>query len=156
MLGPDKYFAMYLNILATTGPTGCGSHDMYGFYIYQGDGTSHLYQNWMYSAAAQNYGILSSPGFAQGPSNTAGTSPNFVNPVDPSAPSCSGKTNTVDCMSTVIANYAPQASGAQVYGRQTVSTDTTYDPLFPSWLCNVSLPSGLITTHCITAAAFRQ
>ncbi|MGC2661451.1 MAG: hypothetical protein WA324_26150, partial [Bryobacteraceae bacterium] len=55
----------------------------------------------------------------------------------------------VNCMATVIANFTPTNSSAKAYGYQTpVSTPVT-NSLFPTWLCNVGLPSGLVSTPCV-------
>jgi hypothetical protein len=51
-------------------------------------------------------------------------------------------------MAKVIANFKPTATAAAGYGYQTPSAAQVYDPLFPQWLCNVKLPSGLVTLGC--------
>ena len=43
--------------------------------------------------------------------------------------------------------------GASAYGYQVPSTDTVSDPLFPQWLCNVNLPSGLVTMGCASSSS---
>jgi hypothetical protein len=53
-------------------------------------------------------------------------------------------------MSTVIANFTPTNAAAMAYGYQVPSSTPVYDPLFPQWLCNVNLPSGLVTMGCQT------
>jgi hypothetical protein len=56
-------------------------------------------------------------------------------------------------MTTVIANFTPTAAGAGAYGYQIPSSASVYDPLFPQWLCNVNLPSGLVTMGCVTGSS---
>lgn len=98
--------------------------------------------NWLYSAAGNTtYGS----GYG---TNTTGTNPAFANPAIPGAPSCSGKLNVPACAATLIANFTPTASGASTYGYQTPSSVSVTDPLYPQWLCNVTLPSGLLTPGC--------
>jgi hypothetical protein len=53
-------------------------------------------------------------------------------------------------MATVIANFTPTNAAAVRYGYQTPSSTQVSDPLFPKWLCNVNLPSGLVTLGCQT------
>jgi hypothetical protein len=55
------------------------------------------------------------------------------------------------CMASVIANFTPTNSAVVGYGYQIPSPNQDYDLLFPQWLCNVSLPSGLVTMGCKTA-----
>jgi hypothetical protein len=54
-------------------------------------------------------------------------------------------------MATVIANFTPTNATvlAGGYGYQIPSGTQIYDPLFPQWLCNVNLPSGLVTMGCL-------
>lgn len=149
---------MYGNLIQTLGATACsGPTTAYGIAVNGADATDHVYNNYIYSAAGNNTVIVSSPGFAYGPTNTTGTNPAFANVADPGQPSCTGKVNTLDCMSTVIANYTPATAAAKAFGYQGSVTPTTqtYDPLFPQWLCNVTLPSGLITMHCVTPGTYR-
>jgi hypothetical protein len=53
-------------------------------------------------------------------------------------------------MATLIADFVPTASGASAYGRQPVESGNVSDPLFPQWLCKVSLPEGLVTMGCLS------
>jgi hypothetical protein len=103
--------------------------------------------NWLYSLAGNNTTAISSTGFIFG-TNITGIDPGLANPVDPGKPYCAGKASTVDCMGTVIANYKPANSAAQAFGYQMPQNSSANDPLFPKWLCNVNLPSGLVTTGC--------
>jgi hypothetical protein len=155
---PDQslYTEIYWNLAQSTLSTGgaCGSgNPLYVFYVYQGNGTDLVYDNYGYSAAGNNVGSSSSTGFSAGPNNTFGTSPAFSNPVDPGAPSCGSATSVPNCMATVIANFTPTAAGAGAYGYQIPSSASVYDPLFPQWLCNVNLPSGLVTMGCVTGSS---
>ena len=144
----NQYTTAYNNLIQTNAATACsGPVNLYAVVMNGGDTTDSIYGNFLYSATGSNTNAISSDGFSFG-SNTTGTTPNFVNPVDPGAPSCSGKTSVPNCMATVLANYTPQTASAKGYGYQTPSADRPKDPLFPNWLCNVNLPSGLITTYC--------
>ena len=50
-------------------------------------------------------------------------------------------------MATMVANFTP-GGGASSYGYQIPSTTSITDPLYPAWLCSVSLPAGLVTPGC--------
>lgn len=155
---------MYGNLIQTLGATACnGPTTAYGIAVNTADATDHIYKNYIYSAAGNNTVIVSSSGFSYGPSNVTGTDPAFANPVDPGQPSCTGKINVPDCMSTVIANYTPATAAAKVYGRQVpINTGTqAYDPLIPQWFCNVEasypgLLSGLMHLPCVTPGQFKS
>jgi hypothetical protein len=57
-------------------------------------------------------------------------------------------------MATVIANFTPTTAAAKAYGYQIPGTASIYDPLYPQWLCNVTLPAGLVTPGCLTGSSF--
>ena len=138
----------FFNIAATNAATGCsGTHPIHAFTVTHGDTSDQVYNNVAWSATGSYTFTDTSGAFAFGPGNLT-VDPAFANPVAPGAPSCSGKINVVDCMSTVIANFTPTNSSAVGYGYQKPSTTQTYDPLFPQWLCNVNLPAGLVTMGC--------
>jgi hypothetical protein len=98
--------------------------------------------NWLYSAAGN-----STYGSGYG-ANTTGANPTFANPVTPGAPNCGGTANVTACAATLIANFTPTNASAKSYGYQPITTASVSDPLFPAWLCNVGLPSGLINESC--------
>jgi len=78
--------------------------------------------------------------------------PGFPNPMNPGAPNCGGKSSVPDCMAAVIAGYTPANPAAKGYGYQIPSTTPAFDPLFPKWLCNVTLPPGLVTMGCASSS----
>jgi hypothetical protein len=123
----------------------------YVFIVQASDYTSLLFNNWGYSSTGQNVSVISSPTFAA-VNNLFGTSPAFVNPVDPGAPSCGAFASVPACMATVIANYTPTASGAAAYGYQ-IPGAPAYNPLYPKWLCNVTLPAGLVQNGCVQSGS---
>ncbi len=141
-----------LNIGQTTASTCCGGFALYAFMVASGNGTDSASTNWGYSAAGHNGGTQSSTGFSFG-TNTFGTDPSFSSPSLPGAPSCGSATSVPNCMATVIANFTPTTTAAKAYGYQIPSTTQTSDPLFPQWLCNVNLPSGLVTMGCASSAS---
>jgi hypothetical protein len=154
---PDQSLnvVMLENLAQTTLATGgaCGSgNPQYVFYVYNGNGTDRIYNNYGYSAAGNNVGSSNSTGFSAGPNNIFGTNPSFANPVDPGAPSCGSATSVPNCMATVIANFTPTVSAAKSYGYQIPVAGNVYDPLFPAWLCNVNLPAGLVSMGCLPGA----
>ena len=132
----------------TNATTGCGSNQKYAFYVGGGNGTDTVNNSWGYAASGNNDGINTSTGFSYGAGNTFGTTPSFSSASAPGAPSCGSATSVPNCMSTVISNFTPSATGANAYGYQMPATGSVVDPLFPKWLCNVNLPSGLVTLGC--------
>ena len=142
---------VYRNLAEPTVATGCSGNTVDAFYVAEGNATDLVYANFGYSSLGNNTGSGFSSGFSFGPNNLFGTDPQFANPSDPGAPSCGGTANTVACMATTIANFTPTNAAAIGYGYQPPSSTSVYDPLFPQWLCNVNLPSGLVTMGCLTA-----
>jgi hypothetical protein len=151
---PSKYGEASYNLVALppTQPSGATTTG-HGLSIVYGDSTSSADYNWAYGGpSGRNTIIYSSGSFSYGSHNVLGTDPALSNPTVPGPPSCTGTANTVACMATVIANFTPTNTSAISYGYQTPSTTPTVDPLFPQWLCNVNLPSGLVTMGCLTAS----
>lgn len=109
--------------------------------------TTVVQSNWFYSAAGNTTLAVSSGSFAFGV-NITGDNPAFANPVIPGQPVCAGLSNVPACAATLIANFKPLATGAMSYGYQPPSTTSITDPLYPSWLCHVVLPPGLVTPGC--------
>jgi hypothetical protein len=138
----------YGNLNQATSSTGCGSNSLYVYYVGGSNATDKLYNNWGYSASAQNVGTNLSPGFTAGPNNTF-SNPSFTNATTPGAPSCGSASSVPNCMATVVANFTPTTSGSTGYGYQIPGAQRA-DPLFPAWLCNVNLPTGLVTMGCST------
>jgi hypothetical protein len=148
----------YFDNLVATNQTGCygdTSVPLNAFTSEDGDATSHVYTNVGFSATGTNDQIITSGVFAYGPGNLFGTNPTFANAVVPSAPSCGSATSVPNCMATVIANFTPTNAAAKAFGYQPPSTTSVYDPLYPQWLCSVTLPSGLVTPGCLTASVNR-
>lgn len=144
---------VYQNIAMTTLTTGCGGYPLYDYFVAAGSSTDTAYANVGYGATSNYGGIQSSGSFAYATSNLFGMNPNFANPSTPGAPSCGSATSVPNCMATVIANFTPTTAAAKAYGYQVPSATPNSDPLFPQWLCNVNLPSGLVTTGCATSAS---
>ncbi len=141
----------FRNLASTNSATGCNAQTIYGFSVDRGDVTDQVYNNFIYGIGGNDTVIYSSGSFAYGPNNTTGSSPAFINPVAPVAPSCGSYTNVPACMAGVIADFTPTNTAALGYGYQIPKSTQVYDPLFPQWLCNVNLPSGLVTMGCLSA-----
>lgn len=139
-----------LSVPGATSFTGCGSATVYAYVFGNFDSTDSVFNNAGYVSTGNNVLVNGlAPGFVVGV-NQWGTNPVLANPVQPSAPSCSGKTSVIDCMSTVIANSLPTVTSQAKYGYQPVSGTPVYDPLFPQFLCgNANMPSGLVTMGCV-------
>ena len=140
----------YRDLAVTNAATGCGGAALYAYFVHSVDGSDNVYNDWGWSATA-TYTAADPPstGFSFGPNNTF-ADPQFANPVAPGAPSCGSATSVPACMATVIADFTPTNPAAAGYGYQIPSGTPVYDPLFPQWLCNVNLPSGLVTMGCRT------
>jgi hypothetical protein len=136
-----------LAVMPPTTPPGA-STSVYGLSMVYGSSSSTVDYNWAYGPSGHSSIIYSSGSFAYGSHNTFGSDPVLTNPVAPGAPNCSGTANVPACMATLIANFKPTASGSASYGYQTPSNTSVVDALYPQWLCNVSLPSGLVTLGC--------
>jgi hypothetical protein len=117
--------------------------------VTSGSSSNNISSNWIYTP-----GGTACSGTGCG-TNVTGTDPNFVSNTDPGAPSCGSATSVPNCMATVIANFAPQASGASAYGYQIPTQNYSANPYFPSWLCNVNLPAGLVSNHCVRRQRIR-
>jgi Immunoglobulin domain len=134
---------VFLNLAVTDNVTS------YAYKVLNVNGSNVIYGNVGFSAVGNNTLISGSPGFAFGPNNLFGTSPEFVNPIDPPAPSCGGSASTVACMSAIIADFTPRSASVANYGYQTPRPTPDYNPFFPQWLCRVNLPEGLVTMGCL-------
>jgi hypothetical protein len=142
-----SYTQAAYNLAAANIATGCGGNKpIYALALEAGNSTDHVYDTFAYGLGGNDAGVYNSGAFAYGPNNILGTNPNFVNPVNPGAPTCGSASSVPDCMATVIANFTPTNAAAIVYGYQIPSTTQTYDPT--QWLCNVNLPTGLVTMGC--------
>jgi hypothetical protein len=145
---------VFNNIAETTAlKGGAGSQPIYAYWVSLGNATDVDRQNLGYAVGGTVDGIYSSPGFQYDENNVFGMNPNFANATTPGSPNCAGFVNVPACMATVIANFTPTAPAAKPYGYQKAITSQTYDPLFPRWLCNVNLPSGLVTMGCLSSSS---
>lgn len=136
------------NLIATASSTGCGAHPISAMSSISSDNTNTISGNWAYAVNGQNAEVYGGT-FTYG-TNTLGTSPGFTSAAVPGAPSCGSYSSVPACMASVVANFVPTAIGSTSYGYQTPGA-SVYDPLFPQWLCNVTIPSGLITMGCSVA-----
>jgi len=140
------------NIAATNAIAGgARSQPIYAYWVSQGNSTDIDDQDVGYAVGGTVSGIYTSTGFAYGPNNLFGTNPSFANATTPGAPSCGSATSVPNCMAAVVANFTPTTATAKPYGYQIPSASQIYDSLFPQWLCNVNLPSGLVTMGCLPA-----
>jgi hypothetical protein len=139
-----------MNLVQASGSSACnvsGSpQPLFALGVSSPDSTDVLKSNFIYSQTGNNT-AGSGSGFSYG-SNTVGTNPDLANPVNPPAPNCGNSASVPACMATVVADFTPKAAAAAPYGYQTPSSTQTFDPLFPQWLCTVSVPSGLVTMGC--------
>jgi hypothetical protein len=146
-LGGDRNATFTRNLTQMTLATNCQGDTVYDFYF-------------QYSAnitASDNFSFTASNAYSgQGTNNSGvtysnehtGVNPGFANPVDPGAPNCSGFATVPACFATVVAHFTPSGN-AVGYGYQ-VPGPPVPDALYPQWLCNVTLPPGLVTNGCLT------
>ena len=133
--------------------TGCGANSLYAIGIGDGDSTSQIFNNFASGINGQNETVSNGSSSSFGPNNVFGIDPAFPNPVNPGAPQCGNASSVTNCMATVISNFTPAVAAAKAYGYQIPINAQTTDPLFPHWLCNVNLPTVLVTMGCASAAA---
>jgi hypothetical protein len=134
-----------LNLSQTNATTACsGPVSLYVLGTTSANSTDILYSNYGYSSAGSNTSVSSATLV-----NNTFSNPSFANPTNPGAPSCGTYASVPACAAKIIANFTPTNTAALGYGFQTPSTTSTYDPLFPQWLCNVNLPPGLVTMGCL-------
>ena len=122
------------NVFRTNTTTGCGGYPTYGMYVASVTGTDTIVYNWAYGLTGQNASQnKNTPTLSYSASNTLGTDPTYTRAPGsvPGAPSCGGKASVIDCMSTIIADLVPTASGTSGYGYQPVSGTPIVDPYFP-------------------------
>jgi Big-like domain-containing protein len=139
------------NISRTASPKGCGANAAYALYVAEGDDTDVIASNFAYGMSGQNTSQNGSAGFSFAASNTLGADPQFVNPpaTNPGPPNCAGFASVAQCMASTFAGLLPKSPAAAGMGIQPLGGTATPDPLFPTWLCNVFLPTGLIPNHCL-------
>jgi hypothetical protein len=133
---------------ATTGSVAGSGYAVYGFYTGLSNNTDVVDYNWIDGLGGKNTGINSSSGFAYGAHQTLGVNPLFANPAIPGAPVCGGALNTLDCMKNTIAGFVPGAAGIGGYGYQAINNNYTQNDYYPAWLCNVTMPDGIISNYC--------
>lgn len=144
---------VFFNLVVTGAATGCTStQNIYALAVSAPDSTDNLFSNFLYSATGSNT-VGTGTGFSYGTNNVTGTNPHLANPVKPGAPNCASFASVPACMATMIANFTPTTASAVAYGYQVPGTTQTYDPLFPQWLCNANLPTGLLTMGCLSSSS---
>jgi hypothetical protein len=147
MLGPAKGTVVDNNAIVATGTGGCGTQGSYAILGYSLDATDQIYGNADSSPSQQNALVEGSPAFAFQNGNTA-IDPGFAAPQVPAAPDCSGLTNSVACMRSVIADFAITNSAITTLGYQLPGNSSVQNPLYPTWLCKVQVPSGIDNFRC--------
>jgi hypothetical protein len=135
------------NIAETDTANGCSGVAKWALEMANDNNTVFMNTNWLYLAAGNTI-FTSNNGSGSPGSNHTGASAAFTSTTIPGAPSCGSATSVTNCMATMISNFKPTASSASAYGYQIPLTTSVNDPLFPQWLCNVNLPTGLVTMGC--------
>jgi hypothetical protein len=125
-------------------------NNVYGFLVGTGvfpaNNTNTVSGNYIFGVAGNNTSNQGT-GFVFGTNTLA--SPGFAAPAIPGAPNCGGYATVTACMigTGVVANFTP-SGGAATYGYQVPSSTQIADPLWPTWLCGMTFPPGLVTNGC--------
>ena len=135
------------NLVSTSGATECAGNPMYALSAYNVNSTVWSYDNFAYGYNGQNTYKYAYGSFGYATNNILGQWPYLHNPYTPDAPYCPGTGTVSNCMGWLMTNLTADASAAPGHGHQWPG-NKPYDPLFPQWLCYVSLPSGLISKGC--------
>jgi len=142
------------NLAVTGRQYGCGANSVYAYFVgSSATSTDTIEGSWGYSAYGTNDAQDASTGFSFGPNDTFGVNPGLANPSVPDPPDCGSATSVPDCMAPVIAGFTPTTAAAAGFSYQIPGSTPVEDALFPQWLCNVNLPSGLVTMGCATGAS---
>jgi len=139
------------NLVQTNAVTGCSGYKIYGLELSQDNSTTVVDNNWVDGLNGQYFSIRERV-ICLWIGECTGHEPKFWQSGDSIAPSCGGTANVPACMQTLIANFTPLTQVALSYGYQPPSAAQVYDPLFPRWLCNVNVPSGLVTMGLLSTA----
>ncbi len=137
------------NLVSTQGAKACAgnSNGLFALSAYNVNGSVWVYNNFAYGHSGQNTWVWDGGSFVYDGNNTLNQDPSFKGPYVPSAPACNGTGTTTNCMNNVVQAFKAQNTAANGAGYQP-PTSFHYDPMFPQWVCNVNLPSGLITRGC--------
>jgi len=135
------------NLVSTSSTNQCAGNPVYALSAYNVDGTVWSYGNFAFGFNGQNVFKYAAGTFVYDSNNTLGQYPYLQNAYTPSAPYCPGTGTVSNCMGWLMTNFTPNASSASWRGHQWPGTKP-YDPLFPQWVCKVSLPGGLIAKGC--------
>lgn len=136
------------NLVATAAATACVSNPEYALSAYYVDGTDTSSNNFAFGHNNQNTWVWDGPGFSYDTNNVTGQDPILANPNVPGTPACGGSGSVPGCMASVINNFTPTNSAALTSGYQKAGSTPVSDPLFPQWLCNANLPTGLTPMAC--------
>jgi hypothetical protein len=140
------------NLTQMTVATNCQGNTVYDIYV--GHSTNvNVTDNWSFTASNQYDGTGSSNSNVTTGGNHNGTAPGFAHPADPGVPNCASFATVPACFTAagVVSNFTP-SGGAVGYGYQ-VPGPQVPDPLYPQWLCGVTLPPGLVTNGCLTGGS---
>jgi hypothetical protein len=143
--GGDRNATFTRNLIQMTVATNCQNTKVYDFF-FQGSANITASDNFSFTASNSYSGQGTNNSNVTYSNEHTGVSPGFANPVDPGAPNCAGYATVPACFAPVVANFRPSGS-AVGYGYQ-VPGSPSFDPLFPQWLCTVTLPPGLVTMGC--------
>lgn len=137
----------FYNLVTTQSATECAGNPIYALSVYNVNGSVWVYSNFAFGDYGQNTFKYAYGSFGYDGNNTLGVYPYLQNAYTPGAPSCGGTGTVANCMGWLMSNFTPTVASAKAYGHQWPG-NYGYDPLFPWWVCNVNLPSGLIRRGC--------
>lgn len=136
------------NLVGTYSATACAGNPIYALSAFTVNSTVSASDNFVFGYNGQNTFVYNGQSFQYASSNTVGVNPDFKNAAAPGSPACRGTGSVPGCVAGVIFNFTPTNNRATAAGYKPPTNAQGYDSLFPQWVCNISLPPGLITKGC--------
>ena len=130
------------NLISTRSATACGGHPVFAITIAAGNASDSVNHNFAFGFSGNHTFVHRSGPFLLGADNILGKNPQITNARVPGPPNCRGTASVPACMAPMIRDFTPRDARAAQFGYQVPGTGSVSDPLFPRWLCNVSLPPG--------------
>ena len=136
------------NLISTGSATGCSGHPIFAITVANGDASDSVNHNFAFGFAGNHTFVHRSGSFLFGSDHIMGRNPQIARARRPRAPDCRGTSSVPNCMASMVKDFMPRDPRAAGFGYRVPGSGSTDNPLFPQWLCNVDLPTGLITPSC--------
>jgi len=135
------------NLVEAGGATECDGDSIYALSAYNVNGSVSSSNNFAFGYNGQNTFKWDAGTFVYAASNILGQNASLDNAYTPGTPACGGTGNVANCMAWLMSDFSPTNSTAVPFGHQAPGNKPN-DPLYPQWLCGVTLPAGLTRTGC--------